>query len=570
MYRKVLLTSLYENCQSFEWFTEVTGYVRESQWAKLYDWTECANTVVYSTPQEHYAVTQVGALVRKAPFHWRTLELQESPESNAMHTFAASEIRCGEANARLRDPANYGTYSFKIDYMRRWIAHVLGSKPNLLAIYDKADFSSGSAIGVHGNATNLYRKLFASDWSVTALALPYARSFFKRNTNLSEHLLKAQNGFVCYDNDEIDMKVAQRAKVVRYNKLSFVPKTVKTHRVIAVEPLLNSVLQKGVDTVMREKLLRNGYDLRDQGKNQYLAKIGSIDGSLATMDLSAASDSISIELARMLLPWDWFDLLNRLRSPSYELAGQLNRYEKFCSMGNGFCFPLETLIFAAALRASVHAVGCSDRRNAVYGDDIIVPVEAYDELEALLSFLGFTVNETKSFKEGPFRESCGADWYLGQDVRPVFLDYALSCDTMIRIFHNATLRGTRSTWWFYTIRPYLRKQVPKRSCFLRPHDARSRKMLVPKGLSQDEKFIMMANMNGAFDVDLDIFMGSNCARWNTGTQSWQWEEYLYSPMADSSADPNFVRAQYLAFLRGSPEGLLALRRKTRVSVINKQ
>jgi hypothetical protein len=454
--------------------------------------------------------------------------------------------------------------------MRRWIAHTLGIAPRLADIYDNADFSSGSAIGIHGNATNLYRKLFSESWSVTASALPYARSFFKRNYNLVEHMFNAQNGIVCYDNDDLDLKVTAKADVVSYNKLSFVPKTAKTHRVIAVEPLLNSVLQSGVDNVMRKKLLRHGYDLTDQGKNQRLAQIGSRDGTLATMDLSAASDSISIELARILLPWDWFDLLNRLRSPSYKLDGKLHRYEKFCSMGNGFCFPLETLIFASALRASVHEVGEKDRTHAVYGDDIIVPTAAYDDLKQLLNYLGFTTNELKSFKEGPFRESCGADWYEGQDVRPVYLDYTLSTDCAMRIFHNATYRGSRSTLWFDTIRPYLRTQVPSHARLLRPRDRLTAETMDWKGMTYDEKFVAIANLNGAFDVDLDIFMGSGWSRWDRDTQTWTWREYLYSPVEDSSSDPLFKRAQYLAFLKGSPQGKLALRRKTRVSVINKQ
>jgi hypothetical protein len=386
---------------------------------------------------------------------------------------------------------------------------------------------------------------------------------------LSEHLLDARGPYVCYDNELVGMNVTKRAKLVTCNKLSFVPKTVKTHRVIAVEPLLNSVLQKGVDSVMRKKLRHVGYDLRNQGLNQDLAKIGSLTGELATMDLKSASDSISIELARLLLPPEWFDLLNRLRSPSYELDGAKHRYEKFCSMGNGFCFPLETLIFAAATRAVMHEFPNGDRRHAVYGDDIIAPTPAFDGIADLLLYLGFTTNETKSFNTGPFRESCGADWYMGQDVRPVYLDYPLATDVAIRIFHNATLRGTRTTMWFDTIRPFLRKAVPAPKRFLRPADRRRTESMAKQWLAFDEKFVVIANLNGAFDVELDTFMGSQWSRWNREEQRWGWKEFLYTSLPDEAADVWFNRAQYLAFLRGSPEGKLALRRKTRVSTVNK-
>jgi hypothetical protein len=484
----------------------------------------------------------------------------------AKETFLASENACADSNLRLRSK-RHGSCSFEIDYMRRWISHVLGVKPNLLAVYDKADFSSGASLGVHGNATNLYRKLFAKRFTVTQAALPYALGFVQRNENLFMHLNQVHGNYVCFDSDVVKDKVVSKAHVVSYNKLSFVPKTAKTHRVIAVEPLLNSVLQKGVDTVMREKLRRVGYNLTDQSRNQVLAKEGSVTGNLATMDLSAASDSISIELARILLPWDWFDLLNRLRSPQYELDGAKHRYEKFCSMGNGFCFPLETLFFAAAARAVIHSTGCKDRTHAVYGDDIIVPVEAYDRLELLLAYLGFKTNASKSFKTGPFRESCGADWYMGQDVRPVYLDYALSSDSALRIFHNASYRGVRTDWWFVNIRPFLREQVLASKRFLRPLDRLTAEKMAVKGMLYDEQFVTKANLNGAFDVEMDTFMSCAWAKWNRKTYSWSWKEWLYKPVLDQGQGPEYHRAQYLVFLRGSPQGELALRRKTKVSTI---
>lgn len=567
-YRKILLTSLYENCQKYSFYPAVRDFVENSKWDQLYQWTENVNLTEVSTAAEHFAVSQMVALIKKAPFHWSTLGLPMSPEDQAKETFYAAEEACRQTNLKLRSRA-FGPYTFKIGYMRRWISHVLGETPDVKAILDSADYSSGAALGVHGNATNLYRKLFAESWTVTPCAMPYAQAFFRRNINLALHLYDERNGYTCFDLDVLSSKVCKKARMVTYNKLSFVPKTVKTHRVIAVEPLLNSVLQKGVDSVMRQKLLRAGYNLRDQGKNQDLAKIGSESGVLATMDLKSASDTVAIELARILLPRDWFDLLNRLRSPSYELDGSQRSYQKFCSMGNGFCFPLETLFFSAACRAILHEQAETDTRHAVYGDDIVIPATCYEGVRDLLTFLGFTINDKKSFSSGPFRESCGADWYLGQDVRPVYLDYSLDQDVARRIFHNATLRGSRTAMWFETIRPFLRKQTHSKQRFLRPFDRRKAEKLAKEWLAYDEKFVTIANLNGAFDVELDTFMASRWARWNRDEQRWSWTEALYSSYLDSAADPMFLRAQYLAFLRGSPEGRLALRRKTRMSIVYK-
>jgi len=98
-------------------------------------------------------------------------------------------------------------------------------------------------------------------------------------------------------------------------------------------------------------------------------------------------------------------------------------------MGNGFTFPLETAIFASAVKAVYQLKGITPRLGdartqnaAVFGDDIVVRKDCYDATIALLQRLGFSVNVTKSFNDGTFRESCGYDYYDGVNVRPVFVE----------------------------------------------------------------------------------------------------------------------------------------------------
>jgi len=52
----------------------------------------------------------------------------------------------------------------------------------------------------------------------------------------------------------------------------------------------------------------------------------------------------------------------------------------------------------------------------VYGDDIIVPVECAESVIDSLESFGIKVNRSKSFWNGKFRESCGKEYYEGQDV----------------------------------------------------------------------------------------------------------------------------------------------------------
>lgn len=562
---------LLDHCHAYDWAKPVLCFVRESNWPELYAWIEHATTEVYGTAAEHFAVAQVAALVKKYPLSWKEFGFDQDPESTAMDKFYASERKCRLVNLRFNTLRNrFTVYKSDLEYMRNWILHVIGEQPDLREIYSKCSFSGGASVGVHGNATNLYRKLFAERWSGTSCALPYALHALWSNDQVLLSYMDSRDGYVCYDYELATQRMREKCTRVTYNLVSFVPKTAKTHRSIAVEPLLNSFIQKGTDVVLRDLLRAHGYDLTDQTKNANLARTGSIDGSFATIDLSAASDSVCIALCKYMLPPAWFDFLNRIRSSNYRIGEKETPYEKFVSMGNGFCFPLETLLFAAATRASLYSSQSVCKEHAVYGDDIVVPTPSVKKLQKILNYCGFSVNPDKSFTSGPFRESCGADWYLGQDVRPVYLDYHLSDDVRLMIFHNATYRGPRTDDCFTTVRGAIREWVPFKSRMCRP---RSAQPPYDSAASLTDKAIA----NGAFSVDQDTFMGSHWSKWSSDIWNWQWREVLTRPVADALSDEaennnnklNFNTAQYLAFLSGNPSGELYLRRKTRLAYKNK-
>lgn len=204
------------------------------------------------------------------------------------------------------------------------------------------------------------------------------------------------------------------------NKVTFVPKTGLVDRPIAIEPLINIYAQLGIGKMIRKRLQKVGIDLNDQSRNQRLAAQGSLNGLLSTIDLSSASDTVSRNLVSFLLPEKWHDRMDLCRSKVGLFEDKWIYYEKFSSMGNGFTFELESLIFWALAASVCQALGINSSEVSVYGDDIIVPVQAYDLLETVLTFCGFVLNKAKSFKEGYFRESCGKDYYNGINVRPFF------------------------------------------------------------------------------------------------------------------------------------------------------
>lgn len=552
---------------------KVLGHLRARRWKALLDVADELTTQQYWSPAEHYAGNQLAALIRKYPFNADELKAQGiDPEKSAWEKFVAAEKRCERYNRYFRLRRNNGAWRRKgrvlrntaaISFMRRWIEGVIGAMPPLQEIYDRAGFGPGASIGVTGDATNFAAKLAAETWSVTAGASFYAAAAICRShPQIREYLLCNEGDVYPVPHADLDLAFSQvwdrvmaRCTIVDYNKIMFVPKTTAKHRSIAVEPLLNGWIQKGVDETLRLRLRRVGIDLRDQGRNQELARIGSEHWlnpeSFCTIDLSSASDSMCIELVREIVPPGWFELLNSLRSHNYVYGNEKYRYHKFVSMGNGFCFPLQTLIFASICQYALHEIGKSDGIYSVYGDDIIVHRSVFPRVLELLRMCGFRPNPEKTFSEGPFRESCGKDYFGGWAVRPISLDYALDSLESIFKFHNA-IRETENNPFqedFFTgVREVLRALVPHKVAFMRPHKGQP---------------------DTAFEVEKDVFMASRYAEWNQDLQTWQWKELLHRPVRDTSTvdTKGYHILQLMAALQGSDSKMpFTLRRKVRTTV----
>jgi len=213
-----------------------------------------------------------------------------------------------------------------------------------------------------------------------------------------------------------------------------VPKTLKTPRIIAIEPTAMQYAQQGLLNaisayVRTDDLLSSCFGLDDQVPNRTLAQQGSLDGSKATLDLSEASDRVSnrlvFELTRPYRPFA--RALQDSRSKRADVPGYgIRRIAKFASMGSATCFPIEGMVFTAiaalgvlrgsALHLSPQSIRSVAKQVRVFGDDIIVPTRCATEVARTLHTFGMVVNENKSFWTGRFRESCGGDFYAGVDV----------------------------------------------------------------------------------------------------------------------------------------------------------
>jgi len=520
-------------------------YLKYEMYAELLDWADAMSQQVYETPMLHYRMHQFAALIRKYPSIPNALRGNQTPRRNAQDTFLAAEHRCKRVNQRFRAIRSTGRdpYASEKMHARNWIMYVLRDKPNFNMIYEGCDITPGACIGVHGNATNLARKLSSESWTMTPSALPFAAGALWANAQIRELVLRDAKASpstpVCLDKDLFARHLLKRLQMVHHNKISFVPKTAKTDRSIAVEPFVNSYLQRGVDQSMRMLLKRVGLDLADQSRNQELARQGSFDedNGYCTIDLSSASDTLAKEVVWELLPVEWAETLNCLRSRSYKwIDGSQKEYHKFTSMGNGFCFPLETLIFASLCHAAYVSMNL-DPDFRVYGDDIIVRKDVAVLVLDLLDHCGFIPNRRKTFTKGPFRESCGADWHGGVNVRPIYLDHELTSLTQIYGFHNQSLRRESYVQhYFAEIREYLFETLPDHAQLVCPYDP---SFSSNEGNQLDEQSSDWSGttIDGAFWVSFDRFMASKYARWNRNTQSWGWISLLETATPDKQFLP---------------------------------
>nr|WFS39121.1 MAG: putative RNA-directed RNA polymerase [StochSlu_9 levi-like virus] len=221
-------------------------------------------------------------------------------------------------------------------------------------------------------------------------------------------------------------------------KLCSVPKNYKTYRMIAMEDTWRAVSARALVDII-ETYLPEGIKLRDQTFNQKLCLYASMTKSLATIDLSAASDSITRSIISWLFPERFVSIVNKVTPKYYETSsGQRRSLVSFATMGNPLTFIIECIVFYAANIAAEELYYFGNRPDptisfdvdnttfelpipGVYGDDQIVRNDCYDTTVAILDHLGFTINMAKSYSgDSKYRESCGKEYYDGEDISAIY------------------------------------------------------------------------------------------------------------------------------------------------------
>jgi len=359
---------------------------------------------LYLEAHDYYADTCATDFLRKLECRIDGID----PEAAAVEKWWFAERECFKTNRRLNEIFDFGTLSGVpvrsgiidfFDDMKKNVRWLLGDRPPESF---SGFFGPGATLSDDADCCTVPHKM-SSLPTLTSSAIFYLVPW--TGTKWAAACAARREDF----------------KVVSGNKFFTVPKTALTRRSCAKEPSINGYFQLGLGRIMRSRLKGRGIDL-DNGQDihRQVACEASKTGAFCTIDLSSASDTVCTALVRHVLPPGWFHHLQDLRSRTTEIGGKRVVLEKFSSMGNGFTFELETTLFTAiALTVAPWLRPGADL--FVYGDDIIVPSDVASDVIWALKFCGFLPNPEKTFVTGPFRESCGGDFFLGAPVRAHFL-----------------------------------------------------------------------------------------------------------------------------------------------------
>lgn len=387
--------------------------------------------------------THEAALLRQAQAFFQKLEFLDlgiDKEKAALDSFLDAERRCKYHNVKwdlwhdgvIGQPSHVAGVFHRAT---RIVSRILGPRPEIADL--KLRFGPGATSLTKKRESSVKRKL-GKGVSCSDDLIGGVKLLLSEMPHLAE--LHAEQSVM---SDEEFWGIVPVH--LHMGAISFVVKNYKTYRTTETQPTLNGMLQLAIGDFMFERARRVvGLDLRDQTLNQRLARIGSLTGALATLDLKSASNLNCVSFIRSMLPEDWYSLLSMARCGTTKVPGiGAISLEMFSGMGNGFTFPLQSIVFYALARACGEATMGDNPITSVYGDDIIVDTPTYSLLKEVLEWAGHIVNDQKSFKDGPFRESCGADFLRGTNIRPVYVKEILTPAVLFSL-HNGLVRNGRT------------------------------------------------------------------------------------------------------------------------------
>lgn len=498
--------------------------------------------------QKFYSASQSASYLKK---YDSTQSDSAGLEKAAFKAFLSTNCRMREVNRKFRAPRNIPAHRLNPSELllvraRALLAWTLRDI-TFGELCDYAAHSGGVTKGVRYSDTSWEAK-FTWPLSGTKVVGSLYRQYLSENKQFKDAVnsLNSQKTLV-----------SPEYEYTRSSRATTVPKDSTKRRMIAIEPTLNMFFQQGLMAVMYDRLRAVGLDVESLPlRHKRLAYEGSVSGNLATIDFSSASDCVSLEVLRYLLPPQWFRYVTMLRCPSMEILGSTVKLEMVSTMGNAGTFPLETLVFWALgvgaimqrTRTNPYSLlSLPEERDAVsvFGDDCILPTPDADAFMAICEEVGFLVNKEKSFVEpGPgFRESCGGDYFHGSNVRP----FNLKAPTSTRM-------SALEPWLYIQLNGILKKYIsyfgPLRYVYDKALLAyyfslfrkyRLKVKLVPPDFPDDSglKTLDRERLDACYSVPWDIVR----------TSSQGWASYRYCRFVYTNKRDRFDALRYVMWLK---------------------
>lgn len=370
----------------------------------------CGTLMSDADPDCIYSIRQICRFFKKAD-----MECSKERFDAAIQKYVATDLELKNANSRIIE----GQYD-EDSYLCRVSSLLVRS---LFSDFNRNDVRGKHGKGATADGLSRHERVLIREWPIRAE--PYFPSCYHTIPNIG--WINNLRGVRLLSEEE-----------ERPVKIVAVPKTLKSPRIIAMEPHYMMYMQQAcmsemVSRIEKHRLTCNSIRFSDQSVNRESARIESMNKNRATIDLSEASDRVSIELVRRIFDGVQLrEFLLACRSSKAQLPdGTTLVLEKFASQGSANCFPVEAFVFYCLIQAAMHerraerpthqSITRLSRLIDVYGDDLIVPVHDLSCVVDKLEGYGLKVNASKSFSKSNFRESCGGDFYNGYAVKPVYL-----------------------------------------------------------------------------------------------------------------------------------------------------
>lgn len=387
----------------------VPRFLREL-WIQIFTPTGELLEIGIASPIAVQMLRQVFGFVYKA-------DVPCDPDKNAfaVQQFVATENELVRSLSELKDPID-GTHVWDHDRTLQLASLLIG---RLFCDYsrDKLVFRHGP--GVTSNCP--IEDKFETRLSQFPSVWEFGNSFFFNERDINER------------SSRFEIMTHKNLFEVPTASLKLVPKDARGPRIISAEPVENQWAQQGIRGYMYERVhanpLTSGHvNFTDQSVNRTMAYAASVTRNWATLDLKEASDRVTCDLVERVfskVPTLLRDFVATRSEVTQLPSGRVLRLAKFAPMGSALCFPvLATVIWSIIVASFVELGWTLDQAIQlvyIYGDDVIVPSSVAEYATAALERYLLLVNRDKSFVFSRFAESCGGDYFDGNDVTPLRL-----------------------------------------------------------------------------------------------------------------------------------------------------